>query len=483
MKYLNLLIYTIFGLSLTLNTSSANSIQQVKKSVIKVYTTASAPDYTAPWQLSRPQQFSGSGTVISKQRILTNAHVVANAKYIQVQKHNDPEKYLATVSFISHAADLAVLQVANKDFFKDLQALEISDLPELYQEVSVVGYPVGGESLSITKGILSRVEQQTYAHSQRFLLAGQIDAAINPGNSGGPVVVGKKIVGVVMQAYNSNNTMNLGYFIPPSIIRHVLKDSEDQHYDGFPSLGIVTQNLENPSAKLYYGLNENQNGVLVNKVFSHGIAANILQKNDVLLSIDNYDIASNSTINYTPSIKSHYIHAVNLHHPDDKIKITYVRAGRTYTTEVIAQKNLRGFQLVKELTYDKLPKYYIYAGLVFVPLNKNLLQHLGDGKINISTPWVSPEKQEIVIISQVLTADVNLGYHNFLGGMVKELNGIPIQNFAQFTQLLQQNTAKNIIIEDEYEQQIILNHAQALASEVNILQRYNIPARHSKGLF
>ena len=87
---------------------------------------------------------------------------------VQAQKHNDPQRYLARVTFVSHEADLAIITVDDPSFFSDLQPLSIGLLPEPLQEVSVYGYPIGGKSLSITKGILSRVEQQIYAHAEHF---------------------------------------------------------------------------------------------------------------------------------------------------------------------------------------------------------------------------------------------------------------------------------------------------------------------------
>ena len=166
-----------------------NELESIETSVIKIYTTLAAPDYFTPWRLLTPRQSSGSGSVIQGNQILTNAHVVANASYVQAQKHNDPQRYQARVTFVSHEADLAIITVDDPSFFQDLRPLSIGLLPEPLQEVSVYGYPIGGKSLSITKGILSRVEQQVYAHAGSYLLAGQIDAAINPGNSGVPVIM------------------------------------------------------------------------------------------------------------------------------------------------------------------------------------------------------------------------------------------------------------------------------------------------------
>jgi S1-C subfamily serine protease len=81
-----------------------------------------------------------------------------------------------------------VLTVRDEAFWEDLYPLAFGELPALLDDVSVVGYPVGGESLSVTAGVVSRIELQEYAQGGETLLAIQIDAAINSGNSGGPVI-------------------------------------------------------------------------------------------------------------------------------------------------------------------------------------------------------------------------------------------------------------------------------------------------------
>ncbi len=193
------------------------------------------------------------------------------------------------------------------------------------------GYPMGGRTLSITKGILSRVEQQIYAHSGDFLLAGQIDAAINPGNSGGPVIVDQKIVGVVMQANSGGRAENLGYFVPPNIIEHVLTDAEDGVYDGFPDLGFRTQDLESPAAKDAYGLSAEQSGVLVIKVFEDSPAAGVLQENDVVTKIDGFTVAGDSTITVNSDLQTNFKYAIDMRQIGETIEVEFARDGKIMT--------------------------------------------------------------------------------------------------------------------------------------------------------
>lgn len=487
------------ALALALTLSLVNSVAQaqiseiraIEGSVIKIYTTAAAPDYFTPWRLLTPRQSSGSGSVINGNQILTNAHVVANASYVQAQKHNDPQRYQARVTFISHEADLALITVDEPGFFSDLKSLSIGDLPEPLQEVSVYGYPIGGKSLSITKGILSRVEQQVYAHAGAYLLAGQIDAAINPGNSGGPVIVDEEIVGVVMQANSGSRAENLGYFVPPSVIRHVLRDSEDGEQDGFPDLGFRTQTLDSPSAKAAYGLSDDQNGVLVIKVFDDSPAAGLLMENDVILHIDDYDVADDGSIKLSEDLLTDYKHAIDMHHIDESVAITYSRDGQVSTTELHAERALNSYSLVAGEQFDKIPEYYIYGGVLFVPVNMNLIKRWGNdwGRtapvtlLQARNQWSSPDRRELVVALQVLAADVNLGYHDWRNWVVNFVNGEPVRDFEHFATTVRNNANENVVLENTNGYQMVINHEAALDSEADILAQYRIPVGHSADLF
>ncbi len=75
--------------------------------------------------------------------------------------------------------DLALITTEDKEFFRNTTPLKIGKLPETEDEISVLGYPMGGKTLSVTAGVVSRIEHQRYVHSAERLLAIQVDAAIN----------------------------------------------------------------------------------------------------------------------------------------------------------------------------------------------------------------------------------------------------------------------------------------------------------------
>ncbi|KFK31613.1 hypothetical protein AALP_AA6G135800 [Arabis alpina] len=175
-------------------------------SVVKVFTASSKPSIVHPWQNWLQYESTGSGFVISGRKILTNAHVVADHTFVQVRKHGSPTKYKAKVGAIGHECDLAILEIDSETFWEGMNPLEFGDIPCLDEAVTVVGYPHGGDSVSITKGAVSRVEFTEYVHGATKLLAVQVSAAIDSGNSGGPAVIGNKIVGVVLA-----DDINAGY--------------------------------------------------------------------------------------------------------------------------------------------------------------------------------------------------------------------------------------------------------------------------------
>ena len=220
----------------------------IENSVVKIFATVRYPDPYQPWTKQSPEDITGSGVVIEGKRILTNAHVVNYASQVQIQANQAGDKISATVEAIAPGIDLAVLKLDDEKFFDTHPPLaRAKTLPGIKDAVLAYGFPEGGNSLSITKGIVSRVEFTPY----NFPVSGlriQIDAAINPGNSGGPAVVGDKMIGLTFSRLN--DAENIGYIIPSEEIDLFLQDIADGHYDGKPAMYDDLQTLENPALRV-----------------------------------------------------------------------------------------------------------------------------------------------------------------------------------------------------------------------------------------
>lgn len=156
------------------------------KGLVKVFACHAKPLFNQPWAMRPPQKSTSSGFLIAGRLIITNAHSVAYQTLVQVRKHGCAEKVTARVVAVANDCDIAVLTVDDPSFWKDTTTLEFEALPQLHDEVIVVGYPVGGEQLSVTSGVVSRIDFGVYSFSTREHLVLQTDSAINAGNSGGP---------------------------------------------------------------------------------------------------------------------------------------------------------------------------------------------------------------------------------------------------------------------------------------------------------
>src|ERR1700722_8277506 len=180
----------------------------VANAVVKVFSTMRYPDPSRPWSKQAPTEATASGVIIEGKRILTNAHAVLYASQVQVQPNQSGDKISATVVAVAHGIDLAVLKLDDESIFNTRAPIARAPvLPQIKDAVLAYGFPAGGTSLSITKGIVSRIEFAPYGYSVSGLRI-QIDAAINPGNSGGPAVAGDKMIGLAFSALN--NAQNIG---------------------------------------------------------------------------------------------------------------------------------------------------------------------------------------------------------------------------------------------------------------------------------
>lgn len=455
---------------------------RTKQAIVKIYTVAKIPNYEEPWSSSL-QRSSGSGAIISGNRILTNAHVVANNTFIEVQRYGDRKLYLAKVINVSHQADIALLKVEDQKFFEGIKPLELGDLPYIEQKVVVYGFPMGGKTLSATTGIVSRIEHNSYAHSGESFLAIQIDAAVNPGNSGGPAISDGKIVGVVMQGIS--NSQNIGYLVPTDLVKHFLQDIKDGKHDGFADLGLTTQKMENPTLKRYYKLDENVTGnVIANLVYNSSLIE-LIKEGDIITAIDGHPIEDDNTVEFRPHEYTAYQYFTDQHQLGESIQLDIIRDCKAMKIEGQLKHTADDILLVKTNEYDRMPRYFIYGGYVFSPLSRNLLMRSDQNKLALhyfATQWPTKEKKEVVVLLKVLASELNRGNYSFAFWPIEKINGETFDTFDTFYKKIQNCKNDFIILEDKEGTKVIIDRKEALANQDDILKKYNIEFDRSEDL-
>ena len=437
----------------------------VKKALVKVYTSHQLFDYLSPWQYGQSANSTATGFIIDGERIITNAHAVLNSKFLQVRKEGDSKKYKAVVKFTSEEYDLALVEIEDKSFFKGTVPLKLGTLPEIQEKLTVYGYPLGGDKLSTTQGIVSRMEHNTYTLTNRKFLIGQTDAAINSGNSGGPVVSKGKVVGVAFAGLSSAD--NIGYFIP--------EDIKDGKYDGSPLLGVEWLELESPSHRRMLGIEDKTGGILIKKVFKNSPFEGVLQKNDVLMKLDNYPVESDGTIEFRKNEKTDFSYVNQQKKYGDNLSYEIIRDKKTKTGQVKLEKKDIKYTVVTEVTIETPPSYMVYGGLLFEPLTSNYMAGVIEKLGSVyDREELYKDYKELVVLVRVLPFDVNLGYTDAVNQIIVKVNGEKYKDFKDFAQKVKNVKSGFIIFENDNGDEIVLDVKEVEEQREALMQNYNI---------
>ncbi|CAI5523131.1 unnamed protein product [Closterium sp. Naga37s-1] len=441
-----------------------------------------------------------------------------------------------------------------------LLAIQIHTSPSSSQHVPPSPMS-GGDNISITMGVVSRVEPTQYVHSAAHLLAIQIDAAINPGNSGGPALImapaapaaapaaaappapaapdaggegveggmgegaggveggwgsggeaggggmGRgvwgeggvrgsrgaegaqqleyRVAGLAFQ--NLSGAENIGYIVPVPIIRRFLADASLGHrrFPGFASLGVSCQPLENWQLRAHLKMPRGATGVVVNAVQPLSDSSRWLRNDDVLTAFDGVPIANDGSIMFRKRERLPFDYLVSLKPVGETARVSVLRHGQPMDFHIRLNPIPA---LVPAQQFDISPSYFIFAGLVFVPLTQPYLHEYGPDWFNSSPRRLceralrdipSKPSQQIVILSRVLADEVNSGFERLAELQVKRVNGKEVENLRQLRDEVLQCTDGFVRFDLDDDRVIAVSVAAAKKASAQILRRYRVPCASS----
>ena len=421
--------------------------------------------------------------------------------------------------------------------------MNFGEIPSLQEEVRVVGYPVGGDSISISSGVVSRIEMTEYAQASSELLAIQIDACINPGNSGGPVINDRdEVIGVAFQSLSSEETENIGYVVPVPVIQHFLNDVEmNGRYSGVCELGAKLQPMESSTLRKHYGMSSEDTGCLVLSVAPLAPASKVLIRSDVLMAVDDIKIANDGTIPFRAGAFRERVGLGNhfaQRFPTDACRLTIMRDGRrmdVITNPFVPKKIVPRVLIdhdrdpikdnsistsdsstisttsntVASVRTGGTPSYLVVGGLVLTPLSMEYMEAefdvdgMNDLEYFASTFQLmaltdQPQREEgdqIVLLSQVLAHPVNIGYENLRNQALKTFNGIEVRSLQQLKSLVEtvmeevdnsesgsSSNNNNMSFEFITGQVVVLDTGFAASAAEELRKENNLPALYSEDL-
>jgi len=285
-----------------------------------------------------PQEGQGSGFVIDKEgHILTNYHVIADARQVEVTLHNR-KKYKATMVGTDKSHDLAIVQIKAPD----LQPMILGDSSSLQvgQKVYAIGNPFGLAG-TLTLGIVSSIRQVQEPGGLVIDEAIQTDAAINPGNSGGPLLNWHgQVIGInTMIASSVGQSAGIGFAIPINTAKAVVNDLVTLGRVRRPALGIRTIPIDSEIAE-ELGLAANY-GLLIVQAVPGGSADRaglrggseqaylgnipIMIGGDLIVAIDGEKVESQQKL----------AQIMNKHRAGDTVKVTIFRGKKELEVSVV----------------------------------------------------------------------------------------------------------------------------------------------------
>lgn len=342
----------------------ASDLSEIQDSVVKIHSTVREPDMIRPWSKGQPSEATGSGFIIDGNRIVTNAHVVDYARRVFVQPNQSSDRLEARVIAIDSGIDLAILELEDPSFFDTHPALELStEIPTVGATVNAIGFPLGGETMSITEGVFSRVEYSSFSEGI-YGLRYQVDAPLNPGNSGGPALHNGEVIGAVFSGIGSAE--NIGYVIPSSeielFLEQTLASDADGEYVGRPQFFDYLQDTENPAFRERLGLDRETTGIAVME--PEDLEDYPLKRWDVITAIGGYDVDNAGMIQWTEDVRLYYEYAALDLIENGLVPLTVFRDGELIELQVPARPER---DLLFRHLEGEYPSYFVYGPMVFTP--------------------------------------------------------------------------------------------------------------------
>lgn len=333
-------------------------------------------------QFRTPEQMgSGSGVVISPDGyIVTNNHVISGTDQIIVT-FDDRKTAKAKLIGTDPSSDLAVLKIEENN----LPYIEFgnSDDVHLGQWVLAVGYPLTLDA-TVTAGIVSAKSRSIGINATKSRTAIesfiQTDAAVNPGNSGGPLVnAAGQLVGINSAiASPTGSYAGYSYAIPANIVKKVASDIIQYGAVQRAYLGIETRDFKNanPQEISKYGLDKNDGLYVARVAEKSGAMSAGIKEGDFITAVNNVKVST------YPQLTEQ----LSPFKPGDHVSVTYLRSGKSITTNVELKNINNTTDVVKEkaiaqmlgasfrsLTAQEQQKFKISGGVQITDLGNGLL--------------------------------------------------------------------------------------------------------------
>lgn len=469
------------ALSSAPDAAAATSTAVWEKSVVKVEIARKAYDYYQPWN-RRNDRSAKIGLVVGERQILVTAQELSDRTLVRVQKGGRGQWFNATAEWVDYHANLAILTVADADFWKDLRPANLKGKPPGEgAKLQIVRWREGkleNRQAEFTQFTVRQSELSAISHVQM-----ELDSEIKGAGWGEPVLTDSRVIGIT--ASQSGRSCKV---IPASFIRDILEARRAGNQRGLGYFHFIWQRSENTASLAHLKLSGEPRGVLVIDVPGRlDGQPSVLQPRDIILQIDGFNIDMQGDY-VDPEFGSLMLEnlATRSKWAGDDVKLKIWRDGKLLDVTYRLPKYEYSHSLVPLGVFDQPPDYLIVGGLVFQPLTVPYLQRWGS-EWERTAPFrfnyyrsdeATKTNPSLVILSQVLPDKFNIGYQEQRWYVVDKVNDQRVTSLTELREALKKPKDNFHVIDftpNETLQRIVLAAGEAEREATQrILQRFGI---------
>jgi len=484
LKYLCLLCVG----SCCLSAASADEkiAEKLKDSLVYVKISVYPYDQYRPWKKADVQEKSTYGCAVGPYQVLTTTYNISDATFVSIRIDAQNEYIPATVEVIDYESNLCLLRLEPNELAGPLVPIKFSENYKKGAEVQSYWFSYKGHIYS-GRGFIDRAEVLKSSRSYAQFLNYVVSNASQRTSSAEVYFLGKKAIGI---ACWSSDEQEAG-LISAEVINHFLADaagSPKAAYEGFPVLGFSAIWLIDPTRRRYLKMPESmQKGVFVSDVYNLGTGSEELQQADIILEIDGISIDAHGRFKHPKFGLISFEHLITRRKVGETIKFEVWRDGKKQQLKVKARSFKASEMLVPYYEYDSQPQYMVIGGFILQKLTRGYLAARGEDWAGTADPHVfhyyrelaykpTDERKDIVVLSYVLPAEINLGYQRLGSIVVSRFNGKDITSIKDLVEARQLETdSKYHVIEFENDNPVVVIPRKGLdLIDAQIAQRYGI---------
>ncbi len=493
MKNHAIFTFIIFGAVITLypqltvaENRQTDLTEAMKQSIVYLETSFYGYEQSQPWRHKNLSENWACACAVGEYEVLTTAWNVANLAFVKALIYGQNEFVGAKIKVVDYESNLCLIELDPNAVSKPLKPLVFTEDYRKGDEVDF--YWLSSDNhLYNGRGFLDRTRVQKTNTSYEKRLHYIVANTSHRTGAGQVYCVGSEPIGIASWS-NENKEAGL---IPAETINRFLAavaDNDDDNYEGFGSVGCAISELLDPAMRSFLKMPATlKNGAYVTDVYNLGTGCGVLEKADVILAIDKNPLNSYGQFMHPKYEWLNFDYLITSKTVGETVLFELWRDGR----KIQAQAQVKNFKasemLVPYHEYDQQPEYIITGGFILQKLTREYLRRWGGDWTGKVSPHLyhyyrdfafkpTSERNNIVILSYVLPADINLGYSDLRQIVVKKFNGMTIRAIEDILTARKLNPESSYdVIEFELDNPVIvIPREQLSAADMFISKRYGI---------